>query len=205
MTTTATEHYDIAIRGPIPLGIISTLTSMIGAAWPNAQIVLDRAQMPPGHDGTVFRIPRSDLGAPAPDPEAIQRIAAEAATAEAEGANEATITHFDNTGIQGQLPEDLSKLIASIALELFESYPGANYLAIPVSLPAENLRGRRRSFEVTVQRAEKPTPHTLRTRAEERAAELEQQLAEAQAEIARLKSWQVVEEPQGPAELEGGR
>lgn len=201
--TTTTEHYDIVLSGPLPLGILTTLTSMIGTAWPNAQIVVDRAQMPPGHQGTVFRIPRSDLSAPAPDTVAIQRLAEEAAQADAEGANDSALTHFDNTGLKGQLPEELSKLIASIALELFDGYPGANYLAIPVSLPPEKLPGSRRCFEVLVQRSEKPTPHTLRTRAEARVAELEQELAAAHEENARLKRWEVVEE--SPAELEGGR
>lgn len=200
---TTPEHYDLAIRGPIPFGILIPLGKMIDAVWPNAQIVTDKKQMPPGHDGTVFRIPRSDI-AHDPDPETIQRIADEASQAEADGANDASLKHFDAQNILVTPPQELIHTLSVMCLGIMRGWPDANYLVQDVHLP-EGVEddGGSRFYEITVRRRDKPTPHDMRGRAESRVTELEQELAAAQAEIARLQQWEAVEV--APEELESGR
>lgn len=63
--------------------------------------------------------------------------ATRAASTEAstKGTNTKIINHFDNTGIECPSPDQPSKPIRSIALELFNVRPGANHLFSLVSLP----------------------------------------------------------------------
>lgn len=200
---TTPEHYDLAIRGPIPFGVLIPLGKMIDAVWPNAQIVTDKKQMPPGHDGTVFRIPRSDIPCD-PDPETIQRIADEAAQSEADGANDTSLKHFDAQNILVTPPQELIHTLSVMCLGIMRGWPDANYLVQDVHLPAGvEDDGGSRFYEITVRRRDKPTPHDMRGRAEARVTELEQELAAAQAEIARLQQWEAVEV--APEELESGR
>ena len=95
-------------------------------------------------------------------------------------------------------------MLSVMCLGIMRGWPDANYLVQDVHLP-EGVEddGGSRFYEITVRRRDKLTPHDMRGRAESRVTELEQELAAAQAEIARLQQWEVVEV--APEELESGR
>lgn len=170
------DHYKFSITAPLPLGLAASLMKLIGAAWPNARIGNDRTH------AFAVQIPKSDVDGQPVDTEAVQAVAAEAREAAQEGANDIGLTSFGSNEFRATMPEELSEHIASIALSLFESYADANYLSISASLPATS-GAERRQFEVTVQRAEKPTPHQLREKAEARVKELEAELAGLKPEL----------------------
>ena len=169
------EHYDIAVNGPIPLGIAGALMSMFGAVWPEGEIVMDDKQRPSRHQGIVFRVPGATPAVPL-DAETAHQVRAEADAADADGANEATITDVSEDGFRGQLPEEVSKILGQLVIALFRSYEDANYLSIPVTSRPED-GGNWERYEIVVQHRGRATPHEKREEAEARVAELEAELA----------------------------
>lgn len=180
------EHYDIAVNGPIPLGIAGALMSMFGAVWPEGGIVADDSQRPSKHQGIVFRIPGATPAVPL-DAETAHQVRTDADAADSDGANEATITDISEDGFRGQLPEDLSKTLGQLVIALFRSYEDANYLSIPVTYRPED-GGNWERYEIVVQHRGRATPHEKREEAEARVVELESELAALRGEVEAYRS-----------------
>jgi hypothetical protein len=88
---------------------------------------------------------------------------------------------------------EMLKVFVASMRGILHGYGAENYVETEMQAPAISMDLRDSdtpydSYTVTIQRRERPTPHEFRVRAEERVAELERQLAQAQAEAHQYKT-----------------
>jgi hypothetical protein len=82
---------------------------------------------------------------------------------------------------------EMLKVFVASMRGILHGYGAENYVETEMQAPAISMDLRdsdtpHDSYTVTIQRRERPTPHEFRVRAEERVAELERELAQAQAD-----------------------
>lgn len=177
-----TDHDDldlIRIRLPLKLDIAAALTKAIGTMWPEAVMLTD------GFGGDlVAGIPKGAKARTAKRP--LQAAAREALDTDPQ----ATLAKLTPNGGTILLePQEAMHHLAEWAYTVLTATDGAiNYVEQQVHLP-EDLATKTGHHRLTITAAwtEHQTPAALREKAEQRATELQYQLAEARHRINQLE------------------
>lgn len=150
----------LAAALPMPLDGLATLNMVVERLYGTGETMLDL-------DGDVMRViaPADGFGPlkrrrmPAAEPDDGTRI-------------RAITANSDSLDMTMEDAAETIKLIAASMLTWFETAGGINYVTARFAAPGQPEAG----YHVTVQKADRPDVHTLRLRAEARAAQLEAQL-----------------------------
>lgn len=147
---------DIAIKLPLPLSVSGTLMNLVGAAWPDAQIVDNQDGILTGGKHVVFRIP--DAPAKPVDADAVAQAVVEP------GEDDLDLLELGPNGVSMTRPKHLSAAMLQIMLNAFaEHIDAVNYLENKVHDPSEG-----KVYVMIFARSEGQTPHELRMAAEEK-------------------------------------
>lgn len=157
---------------PLPLDMVVTLTSLIGAAYPGAAVETSNDAYT---DRMVIRIPDGERR----KPKRLTKAQIKAAMAEpAEADEEASLTGFHDDGITTDLPEVVAMELCSLMHQLFEHNPEAvNYLEMTI----HDRDDPSRTWLATYCRSPQQTPHELRRKAEAERDEALAKLADLTA------------------------
>lgn len=169
-------------RQGIPLDVVTTLTNLIGAAYPGAVIDGSGKHIYGYPDkGFVFLV----------DPATRQKVSKKnikKAKAHADPDCEPTATGMtaDDDGIVLHTvpPEELARELGGIAHVIFTNMAGDNYIEWEVRAKDENEQ--LQFYVLSIARRKKQTPHALRMKAEEALEEAEDELGEF-----RLALWNI--------------
>lgn len=144
---------EISVRTPLPASMVSTLGSLIEAAWPGTRL----GSAPPGSNQIIFEVPDQR-------PRAVSSAAAAELAAPSPADGDMDVYELGPEGISVGTPVDIAQALLPILQASFEANPDAqNYLEMPIRDPEAEC-----TYLLTFSRSAAQTPHELRTIAEEK-------------------------------------
>lgn len=147
---------DIAIQLPLPMSVSATLMNLVGAAWPDAEMVNNKDGILTGGRHMVLRVP--DRPARTPEPDAIAAAIVEP------GTDDVDLLELGPQGISISRPQQMSAMMLQVMIESFAENPDAvNYLENKVRDPDTG-----NEYVLIFARSSGQTPHELRMAAEQR-------------------------------------
>lgn len=153
----------VIVSSPAPMNVAGTVLALLGAAYPQAQFCSPR----PG-EALRVEVPRDADPAPVKDP----------------ASHVVQVLRIDPDGLSFETPQQLASMLCEVVEQAFTDVPEAeNYLEMPLTWESS-----RRRYVMTFARSADQTPHALRRAAEARADAAEARAADAEDELARLRS-----------------